>query len=150
MGFKRGYKGCMGSLRAVEVHQSGEALVAAGLGRFAYVFETRKRKMISKVFMKQMITAVLVSGEERKGVAESDEDASEDEPNEEAKNEQNDEERDEDAVQEGFSSDEANGEDENEAQEDAGPKKAVKRKRRPKSKGKARAKAKGRKVSVDS
>merc|ERR1719203_1426779 len=70
--FKRGYKGIMGSIRALEVHQSGEALVAAGLGRFAYVFETRKRLMVSKVFMKQMLTAVLISGEERKGAEKSD------------------------------------------------------------------------------
>merc|ERR1712032_1378078 len=78
--FRRGYKGIMGSIRALEVHQSGEALVAAGLGRFAYVFETRKRKLVSKVFMKQMITAVLISSEERKGAKESDEeDGSEDE-----------------------------------------------------------------------
>merc|ERR1719203_40828 len=97
--FRRGYKGIMGSIRALEVHQSGEALVAAGLGRFAYVFETRKRKMVSKVFMKQMITAVLVSGEERKGAAQSDDDASEDEPKDATNAEKNDEERDEDAVQ---------------------------------------------------
>merc|ERR1712032_85613 len=111
--FKRGYKGIMGSIRALEVHQSGEALVAAGLGRFAYVFETRKRKLVSKVFMKQMITAVLISSEERKGAKESDaENSSEDGGNEEdITGDEKDEEKGEDALQEGFSSDDANGED---------------------------------------
>merc|ERR1712087_147978 len=110
--FRRGYKGMMGSIRALEVHQNGEALVAAGLGRFAYVFETRKRKMVSKVFMKQMLTAVLISAEERKGAKESEEEhGSEDEAKaSEDKDNADDEAKEEDAVQEGFSSDEANGE----------------------------------------
>merc|ERR1712032_1469822 len=136
--FKRGYKGIMGSIRALEVHQSGEALVAAGLGRFAYVFETRKRKLVSKVFMKQMITSVLISSEERKGAKESDDEhSSEDDGNEEeAKDANSDAEACEDALQEGFSSDDANGED-GTAEDGNGvaAPKATKRKRRAKSKG---------------
>jgi len=73
--FRRGYKGCMGSIRALEVHRSGDALVAAGLGRFAYVFETRKHTMVSKVYLKQKLCSVLISGEERQGGRDDDSDA---------------------------------------------------------------------------
>jgi len=75
--FKRGYRGITGSIRAVDVHATGEALVAVGLGRFAYIFETRKRRMVSKVYLKQKLCAVLMSSEERqapKGEASEDED----------------------------------------------------------------------------
>merc|ERR1712232_175899 len=75
MPFKRGYKGVMGSIRDIGVHCSGEALVAVGIGRFAYVFETRKKRMHSKVYLKQKLCSVLVSSEERKSKQDSDDDA---------------------------------------------------------------------------
>lgn len=64
--FRRGYRDIMGSIRSVDVHCSGEALVAVGLGRFAYVFQTGKRSRIgpsSKVYLKQKLCSVLFSSE---------------------------------------------------------------------------------------
>jgi len=68
MPFRRGYRDIMGSIRAVDVHASGEAVVAVGLGRFAYVFETKKRSrasMVGKVYLKQKLCCVLLSSEDR-------------------------------------------------------------------------------------
>ena len=36
----QGYRGIMGAIRDIDVHCSGKALAAVGLGRFAYVFPT--------------------------------------------------------------------------------------------------------------
>jgi len=109
MPFRRGYRGVMGSIRSVGIHASGEAVVAVGLGRFAYVFETKKRSrasLVNKVYLKQKLTSVLFSSEDRAvpkddgdqsgnesdvtGVADGDAVAD----------------GDDDEVQEGFSSDE--------------------------------------------
>lgn len=70
MPFRRGYRGIMGSIRALDVHAGGEAVVAVGLGRFAYIFETTKRSrasMVGKVYLKQKLCSVLLSSEERAG-----------------------------------------------------------------------------------
>jgi len=140
MPFRRGYKGVMGSIRALDVHQSGEALVAVGLGRFAYVFETRKRQMISKVFLKQKLCSVLLSSEERKGAKAaggSDDEAEEGEEEEEGAQNQDGEEpkAENDEVEEGFSDDGEGGTAE--APEDGGEAvaKAARRKKRRKSSG---------------
>ncbi|CAE7450366.1 WDR74 [Symbiodinium natans] len=62
--FKRGYRGIMGAIRDIDVHCSGKALAAVGLGRFAYVFPTVGREMICKVYLKQKLNCVLMSREE--------------------------------------------------------------------------------------
>lgn len=113
MNFRRSYRGIMGSIRAVDVHASGEAMVAVGLGRFAYVFDMSKSKkscMVSKVYLKQKLCSVLLSSEERvkpKDGNNSDEDSDatgcRDGP-EIADGPDNDE------VQEGFSDDDDNAE----------------------------------------
>lgn len=110
MPFKRGYKGITGSIRAMDVHATGETLVAVGLGRFAYVFETRKRRMVSKVYLKQKLCAVLMSSEERqapKGDASDDED--EEAEADEAAEGTEEPHIAEDKVIEGFSDDEGEG-----------------------------------------
>jgi len=61
--FRRGYRGITGSIRDVQVHPGGEVLVAVGLGRFAYIFSTKKRDMLSKVYLKQKLKCVLFSEE---------------------------------------------------------------------------------------
>jgi len=118
MPFRRGYKGVMGSIRAVDVHSSGEALTAVGLGRFAYMFETRKRSrasLVGKVYLKQKLTAVLFSSEDKAGQKE---DAGENDNESDATGgcEEPDaaDGPDDDEVQEGFSDDEADGDDANE------------------------------------
>lgn len=116
--FRQAFKGIMGSVRAVEVHKSGDVVVAVGLGRFAHVFDLRKRrqKLLSKVYLKQKLCSVLVSAEERVRPAggSDDEDAASDaasdatggveEPVDEVKAEEPH--RPTDEIQEGFTSDE--------------------------------------------
>lgn len=104
MPFRRGYKGIMGAIRDVDVHKSGDAIVAVGIGRFAYVFETRKKRMHSKVYLKQKLCSVLVSAEEHKTKQDaSEEEACEDE---EAAATGDGPEGPDDELAEGFSSDE--------------------------------------------
>lgn len=120
--FKRGYSGIMGSIRGVDVHCSGNALVAVGLGRFAYVFETKNKRMISKVYLKQKLCSVLFSSEERQVPKEKEDAESGEEENAEEANEPGAAGQVEDEVQEGFSDDEAAvaREAEEEAGEDGG------------------------------
>merc|ERR1712113_644721 len=89
-----------------DVHRNGDALVATGLGRFAYVFDTRRRTMISKVFLKQMQNAVLVASEARKGAQDSDDD--DDSEGDEAAADGTEAKTEQDDVEEGFSSDDDN------------------------------------------
>jgi len=56
------HKGIMGSIRSVSIHPSGSYVAAAGLGRFAYVYNRSKRQT-HKVFLKQKLTAILLSNE---------------------------------------------------------------------------------------
>jgi hypothetical protein len=116
MPFRRGYRGVMGSIRAVDVHTSGEAVVAVGLGRFAYVFETKKRSrasLLSKVYLKQKLNTVLFSTEDRAGSKDDgDQSGNESDATGDLDGALPD---DDDEVQEGFSSDEEgnDGDDEN-------------------------------------
>jgi len=117
MPFRRGYRGVMGSIRAVDVHTSGEAVVAVGLGRFAYVFETKKRSrasLLGKVYLKQKLNTVLFSTEERAG-SKDDGDQSGNESDATGDLDGALPDADADEVQEGFSSDEEgnDGDDEN-------------------------------------
>eukprot|EP00930_Biecheleria_cincta_P035972 TRINITY_DN246_c0_g1_i1.p1 TRINITY_DN246_c0_g1~~TRINITY_DN246_c0_g1_i1.p1 ORF type:complete len:447 (+),score=109.47 TRINITY_DN246_c0_g1_i1:213-1553(+) len=80
--FRRGYRGIMGSIRDVDVHCNGDALVAVGLGRFAYCFSTRGKRMTSKVYLKQKLNCVLMSSEAQQVPKEDQED--EEEEDEEA------------------------------------------------------------------
>lgn len=111
MPFRRGYKGVMGSIRAVDVHTSGEALVAVGLGRFAYVYESKKRStasLVGKVYLKQKLCSVLFSSEAR--VGDKNEDEGEDDAGSDADGDRDgvagDPGPDDDQVLEGFSDDE--------------------------------------------
>merc|ERR1712194_892972 len=108
----RGYKGMMGSIRGLNVHPGGHAIAAVGLGRFAYVFETKRKAMVSKVYLKQKLNAVLMAGEVYRNPAdESDADFTGDEDTDfewEKQNKGDEEEKVEvDAIQEGFSDSEA-------------------------------------------
>merc|ERR1712232_1419534 len=105
MPFKRGYKGVMGSIRDIGVHCSGEALVAVGIGRFAYVFETRKKRMHSKVYLKQKLCTVLVSSEERKSKQDSDDENAAGEAADVGTSKHEAPDGSEDEIAEGFSSD---------------------------------------------
>eukprot|EP00448_Togula_jolla_P008738 CAMPEP_0170594372 /NCGR_PEP_ID=MMETSP0224-20130122/13962_1 /TAXON_ID=285029 /ORGANISM="Togula jolla, Strain CCCM 725" /LENGTH=517 /DNA_ID=CAMNT_0010918419 /DNA_START=79 /DNA_END=1629 /DNA_ORIENTATION=+ len=141
--FKRGYRGVMGSIRAVDVHSSGDAVVAVGLGRFAYLFSTRKKPMVSKVYLKQKLCSCLFSSEEPAKEASDDENSEEEAAEDgEAEAEEHNDNAENDEVQEGFSSDEdAEGKigEGGDAEEGAASAKRKKR-RRPKS-GEARPKA---------
>jgi hypothetical protein len=130
----------MGSIRAVDMHASGEAVVAVGLGRFAYIFDTKKRSrasLVGKVYLKQKLNAVLFSSEEKAGPKDDDDRSGNDS---DATGELDDGLAEgDDEVQEGFSSDEGanDGDDElpTAADEDgktpkAKAKKAVRRKKK--------------------
>lgn len=78
MDFMRGYKGIMGSIRSMDAHASGDAIAAVGLGRFAFIFDPRKKKMTSKVYLKQKLCSVLFSSEAKVQKDESDEEDKED------------------------------------------------------------------------
>lgn len=107
--FKRGYRGITGSIRSVDMHASGEALVAVGLGRFAHVFDTtHPRKVISKVYLKQKLCSCLFSTEmKEEPKEESDKGESEEEEEEQDKEARDHFEEDvQDEVREGFSDDE--------------------------------------------
>lgn len=95
MDFVRGYKGIMGSIRSIDAHASGDAIAAVGLGRYAYIFDPRKKKMTNKVYLKQKLCSVLFSSEAKLQKDESDEEDKEDEEGPA-----------EDEVQVGFSDDE--------------------------------------------
>jgi hypothetical protein len=133
MPFRRGYRGIMGSIRALDVHASGEAVVAVGLGRFAYIFETRKRSrasMVGKVYLKQKLCSVLLSSEDRavaKDGRESDEGSEgsgcADEPDIDGLD-------DDDEVQEGFSDDDVGDAADGEAEEPPQQPQLAKRKKR--------------------
>ena len=133
----------MGAIRDIDVHCSGKALAAVGLGRFAYVFPTVGREMICKVYLKQKLNCVLMSREEM-------EKPKKDKDQEEGEEEEELEEDDEvdageaqvpaqtaaDEVEEGFSDD---GEAEEAAEENDAGKSAKKRKKPvPSSKARAR------------
>lgn len=114
---RRGYRGIMGAVRDIDVHSSGSVLAAVGLGRFAFVFETKRKKMISKVYLKQKLCSVLLSSEaysNTKGAGSDDEDDG-DITGEEREDRRSAEDQGEgpevvaDDVQEGFSSDEGEG-----------------------------------------
>mmetsp|Transcript_85992 Transcript_85992/g.267599 ORF Transcript_85992/g.267599 Transcript_85992/m.267599 type:complete len:490 (-) Transcript_85992:14-1483(-) len=106
MPYKRGFKGIVGSLRAVDVHCSGEVLVTVGLGRHAYIFETRRRRMTSKVYLKQKLCSVLFSSEERQAPKSSDKEGEEEEEEGKEADEAEEGPAGEDEVQHGFSDDE--------------------------------------------
>jgi len=129
MPFRRGYRGIMGSIRALDVHASGEAIVAVGLGRFAYIFESKKRSkasLVGKVYLKQKLCSVLFSSEER-AVPKDGHESDEDSDATGCRDEGDIEGPDDDEVQEGFSDDEAA-----DAEAEAAPraKAALKKKRR--------------------
>jgi len=119
--FRRGYRNIMGSVRSLDVHCSGEAVVAVGLGRFAYVFNTSKRSRIgptSKVYLKQKLCSVLFSSEAATASKEENDAESGEESDVTGCREGSDGGAAEgDEVQEGFSSDEEAKED---APDDAG------------------------------
>lgn len=119
---KRGYPGVMGSIRGLDVHASGEVLVSVGLGRFAYVFETGRKNMETKVFLKQKLNCVLFSSEERTyaGAGKDDDDKSGEEgPGGKGTEDGDGDDGSDDAVSEGFSDDEGNAEDAGEEEDDA-------------------------------
>eukprot|EP00929_Paragymnodinium_shiwhaense_P058603 TRINITY_DN29356_c0_g1_i1.p1 TRINITY_DN29356_c0_g1~~TRINITY_DN29356_c0_g1_i1.p1 ORF type:complete len:532 (+),score=157.57 TRINITY_DN29356_c0_g1_i1:120-1715(+) len=107
MPFKRGFKGVMGSIRAVDVHCSGDALAAVGIGRHAYIFNVRKKKMSSKVYLKQKLCSVLWSSEE--DLSKKDESDDEEASDVDKDGSEDDAAGSNDEVKEGFSSDEEAG-----------------------------------------
>lgn len=134
--FRRGYRGIMGSIRAVDIHASGEAVVSVGLGRFAHLFETKKRSkasLVSKVYLKQKLCSVLFSSEEK--VASKDDGLDLSDVETDATGGLDDDDLADgpanDEVQEGFSDDGEEGGDE--AAENAASAKKPKRKKRRRS-----------------
>mmetsp|Transcript_61871 Transcript_61871/g.138163 ORF Transcript_61871/g.138163 Transcript_61871/m.138163 type:complete len:448 (+) Transcript_61871:65-1408(+) len=133
--FKRGYRGVMGAIRDVDVHCSGKALAAVGLGRFAYVFPTVGKEMICKVYLKQKLNCVLMSSE----AMETPKEDKDQEEGEEEQAEKDEEDEDagaeagaaaEDEVEEGFSDDEAEAKKSSQ-DPPAGKTKGKRKKRRP-------------------
>ncbi|CDJ69646.1 hypothetical protein, conserved [Eimeria necatrix] len=57
-----GYKEAMGAIVGLGLDPAGEFLVAVGLGRYAYVFDAKSRKLREKVFLKQKLTCLLSGG----------------------------------------------------------------------------------------
>jgi len=135
--YRRGYKGIMGSIRALDIHASGETMVAVGLGRFAYIFETRKRStasMVGKVYLKQKLCSVLMSSEASAVAKEAEDDDAESDATGGAEPVDG---PDHDEFQEGFSDDEDDGDgsgaDAGEAAEPAQPLLKGRKKRRRKA-----------------
>ncbi|CEL99125.1 unnamed protein product [Vitrella brassicaformis CCMP3155] len=58
-----GYAGVMGGIKAMCCHESGEYVLAVGLGRHAYIFHNQSRKLMTKVYLKQKLTAALFSSD---------------------------------------------------------------------------------------
>merc|ERR1712047_172428 len=71
----------MGGIRDIAVHPSGEWVVAVSVGRFAYVFNTRKKDAEEKIYLKKKLCSVLFFSEpmlseaEREKLKEKEENA---------------------------------------------------------------------------
>jgi len=61
-----GYKGIAGSIRDIDFHPSIPAISAVGLDRFLHLFDTKTRKSIIKIYLKQRLNKVLFSQYEMK------------------------------------------------------------------------------------
>ena len=55
----------LGCFTEMHLFKGGDVLVAVGLGRFAYIFPTKGREMLTKVYLKQKLNCVLMSCEEK-------------------------------------------------------------------------------------
>ncbi|KAL8424861.1 hypothetical protein Efla_001666 [Eimeria flavescens] len=67
-----GFKGAIGAVVGLALDSAGERLIAVGLGRHAYFFQVKSRKLLFQVFMKQKLTCLLTGAEEASGcVAQS-------------------------------------------------------------------------------
>eukprot|EP00446_Apocalathium_sp_SHHI-4_P044226 CAMPEP_0177403878 /NCGR_PEP_ID=MMETSP0368-20130122/61099_1 /TAXON_ID=447022 ORGANISM="Scrippsiella hangoei-like, Strain SHHI-4" /NCGR_SAMPLE_ID=MMETSP0368 /ASSEMBLY_ACC=CAM_ASM_000363 /LENGTH=603 /DNA_ID=CAMNT_0018871917 /DNA_START=38 /DNA_END=1848 /DNA_ORIENTATION=- len=131
---RRGYRGIMGAIRSVDVHDDGSVLAAVGLGRFAYVFATKKRKMVCKVYLKQKLCSILLSAEPYNAAKGADPADDEDDDGEVTGEEKDGDAagegagegdiapEDKDEVQEGFSDDDNDGEEGGEADDAEGDK----------------------------
>ncbi|CDJ35089.1 uncharacterized protein EMH_0095140 [Eimeria mitis] len=62
-----GFKGVMGAIVGLGLDPAGEHLIAVGLGRYAYVFNAKSRKLCEKVFLKQKLTCLLAGAGEAAG-----------------------------------------------------------------------------------
>ncbi|CDI86598.1 hypothetical protein, conserved [Eimeria praecox] len=62
-----GFKGAMGAILGLGLDPSGEHLIAVGLGRYAYVFNAKSRKLCKQVFLKQKLTCLLAGGGQAAG-----------------------------------------------------------------------------------
>lgn len=61
------FKGAMGAVLSLAIDPSGKHLIAAGLGRHVYVFDSKSRKLRGQVFLKQKLTCLLAGGGEGAG-----------------------------------------------------------------------------------
>ncbi|KAL8432891.1 hypothetical protein ACSSS7_004294 [Eimeria intestinalis] len=57
------YKGVMGAVVGLALEPSGEGLVAVGLGRHAFLFDARSRKLRGQASLKQKLTCLLAGAE---------------------------------------------------------------------------------------
>ncbi|KAL8453774.1 hypothetical protein Emed_000715 [Eimeria media] len=64
------YKGVMGAVVGLALEPSGERLVAAGLGRHAFLFDAKSRKLRGQVFLKQKLTCLLAGADGAVGGAQ--------------------------------------------------------------------------------
>jgi ribosome biogenesis protein NSA1 len=66
------YKGFAGSVRSVDKHPDLPLIASVGLDRFVRVHHTETREMLSCVYVKQRLRAVLFAGEQGKPVKEAE------------------------------------------------------------------------------
>ncbi|KAL8448605.1 hypothetical protein Emag_003920 [Eimeria magna] len=64
------YKGVMGAVVGLALEPSGECLVAAGLGRHAFLFDAKSRKLRGQIFLKQKLTCLLAGADGAVGGAQ--------------------------------------------------------------------------------
>ncbi|XP_026192099.1 uncharacterized protein LOC34618809 [Cyclospora cayetanensis] len=62
-----GFKGVMGAVVGLALDPAGERLLAVGMGRHAYIFDAKSRKLCFQVFLKQKLTCVLSGGGDAAG-----------------------------------------------------------------------------------
>jgi len=91
-------KGSAGSIRDFQVHESSKFIACCGLDRYLRVYNYESKELVSNIYMKQILNALLLSGEEieKKEEEEKDDDEDQSEKDEEEDDEDDFEEEEED------------------------------------------------------
>lgn len=60
-GMFRKFKGCVGSISAIDCHLESGFFATAGLDRFTRVFHYKSKKIVDKLYLKSRLTGVLLA-----------------------------------------------------------------------------------------